>query len=67
MLKDDSGLQRGRFCSVKVIHSVDEYLSVTQPWAYQQITRVPGVQAAVICSGYLEPEEFPIDAGALFL
>ena len=51
---------------MKVIHSVDEYLPVTQHWVYQQITGVPGVQAAVICRAYSEPEEFPVDRRALF-
>jgi colanic acid/amylovoran biosynthesis glycosyltransferase len=46
---------------MRVLHTLDGFLYVTENWIYPQITQVPGVEGRVICGITYDLEEFPID------
>jgi colanic acid/amylovoran biosynthesis glycosyltransferase len=50
---------------MRVLHSVDVYLGVSENWIYPQITRVPGTETRVICGAVANREDFPIEEGRL--
>jgi colanic acid/amylovoran biosynthesis glycosyltransferase len=45
---------------MRVLHAVDLYLRISENWIYPQIARVPGVQAAVLCSRVENRELFAL-------
>jgi len=50
---------------MRVLHSVDVYIGVSENWIYPQITRVPGTETRVICGAVANREDFPIEDGRL--
>jgi colanic acid/amylovoran biosynthesis glycosyltransferase len=52
---------------MKVLHSLDTFLSVTENWIYPQVTQVPGVSTAVICRQQSNASEFPLEGRPIFL
>jgi colanic acid/amylovoran biosynthesis glycosyltransferase len=50
---------------MRVLHTLDYFMSVTENWIYPQITRVPGVESRVICGIADNLEAFPIDKRSL--
>jgi colanic acid/amylovoran biosynthesis glycosyltransferase len=51
---------------IKVLHLRDSFLSITENWIYPQITRVPGVETAVLCDQLSNTAEFPLDNRPVF-
>ncbi len=45
---------------LKVLHSVDIYLKLTENWIYPQIVNVPNVDSRVACDSLANLESFPI-------
>lgn len=52
---------------MKVLHSVDTFLSQTENWIYPQIMRPPAVQSRVLCRCVVNLNDFPIDKRRLFV
>jgi colanic acid/amylovoran biosynthesis glycosyltransferase len=46
---------------MRVLHTLDYFVSVTENWVYPQVTQVPGVESRVVCSVAENLEAFPID------
>jgi len=51
--------------TLRVIHSVDHFLNISENWIYPQITRVPGVESAVLCQNVTNLEHFPLDSSRI--
>lgn len=45
---------------VRVLHSVKEYLNLSENWIYPQIVQVPGVQGRVVCNSVVNAAAFPV-------
>jgi colanic acid/amylovoran biosynthesis glycosyltransferase len=52
--------------ALKVLHSVDTYLKISENWIYPQITQVPGVSSRVLCGVVVNRETFPLEDARLF-
>jgi colanic acid/amylovoran biosynthesis glycosyltransferase len=52
---------------IKVLHLRESFLPITENWIYPQITRVPGVETAVLCQALDNTAEFPLDNRPVFL
>jgi colanic acid/amylovoran biosynthesis glycosyltransferase len=51
---------------MRVLHSTDVYLPVSQNWIYPQLFGIPRVDTRVICKSTTNVEQFPIDSGRIF-
>ena len=45
---------------MRVLHSVDNFLMVSENWIYPQVVGVPGVESCVVCSNRANVDTFPI-------
>lgn len=52
---------------LKVLHLRESFLPITENWIYPQITRVPGVETALLCHELANTAEFPLDNCPVFL
>lgn len=52
---------------VRVLHSLSNFLPVTENWIYPQVTAVPGIDSAVYCCRTLNLAEFPLNGHPLFV
>ena len=52
--------------SIRVLHIIPEYLPVTQNWIHPQVTLVPGVSSAVLCTKTVAAAEFPLNGTPLW-
>lgn len=52
---------------MKVLHTLETFLPVSENWIYPQISAVPGVETAVLCSSEANRELFPTRGAPLFL
>jgi colanic acid/amylovoran biosynthesis glycosyltransferase len=46
---------------IRVLHTLDYFVSFTENWIYPQVTQVPSVEGSVICLVVENPELYPID------
>jgi len=46
---------------MRVLHSLDVYLGMSENWIYPQITSVPGTETRVICGAVANLGDFPIE------
>jgi colanic acid/amylovoran biosynthesis glycosyltransferase len=44
---------------IKVLHTLESYLPVTQNWIYPQIAGLRDVETSVLCRGFTNSKEFP--------
>jgi colanic acid/amylovoran biosynthesis glycosyltransferase len=51
----------------RVVHSVPQFLPLTENWIYPQVTAVPGVQSAVLCRNTANLCQFPLNGHPLFV
>lgn len=47
---------------IRVLHSVDTYLHISENWIYPQLVRVPKTQCGVFCESTINLESFPLGA-----
>lgn len=52
---------------MKVLHALETFLPTSENWIHPQITRVPGVRPAVLCSREENRALFPIDGAPVLL
>jgi colanic acid/amylovoran biosynthesis glycosyltransferase len=52
---------------MRVLHSVGNYLNISENWIYPQITRVPDVSSRVLCGGLANHETFPLEKERLYV
>jgi colanic acid/amylovoran biosynthesis glycosyltransferase len=52
---------------IRVLHSVGNFLPVSENWIYPQIVQVPGVEGRIICESLINREVFSMDDGSLIL
>ncbi len=52
---------------MRVLHTLESFLPVSENWIHPQITRVPGVQSAVLCSREENRSLFKINGSPVFL
>jgi colanic acid/amylovoran biosynthesis glycosyltransferase len=50
---------------MRVLHSVDNFLMVSENWIYPQVVGVPGVESCVLCSRRENVDAFPIQRRAV--
>ena len=51
---------------VRVLHTVDAFLPVTENWIYSMVTAVPGAVGAVLCGEARNLAQFPMPADSMF-
>jgi colanic acid/amylovoran biosynthesis glycosyltransferase len=51
---------------IRVLHALDVFLPVSQNWIYPQISRVPGVESAVLCSQRINSDLYDMEAARVF-